>query len=65
MQNPEKCASAMRETLNEILDKEFPAAALLQPSQRSELLDWLCRDPVIQDRLLNYLQLTGSAGGAT
>jgi hypothetical protein len=50
--------SAVQQALGELIQKEFPAAGALPPVQRAYLVDWMAKDPLIQSRMVSYLQRT-------
>ena len=56
LENAAQRVSAIHQAVDELISREFPAASALASSQRRLLVDWLSNDPIVQARILSYLQ---------
>ena len=58
LHNPALRETVVRQALDELLTNEVPGTASLHGTDRTQLTGWMAQDPIIQSRMLNFLDRT-------
>lgn len=56
LSNPAKVDTIVKESIGEIIDKEYAGVTFRSDGDRNHLIDWMANDPLFRGRVLSHLE---------